>query len=68
MDPGPEGLFTEPCVDCAALTPWYSGDALIRGDDFTSSAIFLAVPYPYNDGFGLPSQGAGIGFRCARSP
>jgi formylglycine-generating enzyme required for sulfatase activity len=63
-----EAPFTEPCVDCAALPPVYSGDPVIRGDDFASSAIFLAVPYPYNESFGVPGRGAGIGFRCARSP
>jgi formylglycine-generating enzyme len=57
--------FTDPCVDCAYLTPT-SGGRIIHGGDFYHSAA-LMLPTAL---FDLSPAGRNefVGFRCARTP
>jgi formylglycine-generating enzyme required for sulfatase activity len=58
------GGFTNPCNDCAQLSP--ATLRIVRGGAVGNTAMYLRNAYRYGD---VPTDRNGvIGFRCARSP
>ena len=59
-----EGLYANPCTDCASLSP--ASGRVIRGGFFYSDASSLRGAYRYYDSPTFRVEGLGV--RCARTP